>query len=204
MAEDEPRDWSERRRRRFPFFGDWYLGDIDEIMRDMERMMEEMFQGFTDRMPKDLIKERKLPDGRTIRETGPIVWGYSVTVGPDGKPVIREFGNLKPSAQRRPREPPFSIKEEREPLVDVVETDNEVRVVTELPGVEKEDINLYATPKTLTIKVDTEQRKYHKDLELPSEVDPKSAKSTYKNGVLEVMLKKVGKEKPKGVPINIE
>lgn len=197
-------DWFERRRRRFPFFSRWFLSDIDEMMRDMERMMGEMFKEFTDRIPKDLVKERKLPNGRVIRGIGPLVWGYSITVGPDGKPVVREFGNLKPSFRERPWEPPFSLKEEREPLVDVIESDDEIKVVAELPGVEKNDINLYATSNTLTINVDTEERKYHKELELPAEVEPRSAKSTYKNGVLEVTLKKVEKKKPRGVSINIE
>jgi len=202
---DEWRDWFERRRRRrFPFFDDWYFRSVEEVIRDMERMMDEMFRGFTEHLPKELVRERKLPNGRTIRESGPIIWGYSVTVGPDGKPVIREFGNLKPSVSSRPWEPPFSIREEREPLADVIETEDEVRVVAELPGVEKKDINLHATSNSLTIKVDTEERKYYKRLELPSEVNPKNAKSTYKNGVLEVTLEKVKKKRYDGVPINIE
>jgi len=51
--------------------------------------------------------------------------------------------------------------------------------------------------------VDTPQRKYYKELELPAEVDPKTAKSIYRNGVLEVTLAKI-KEKPKGEPIKVE
>jgi HSP20 family protein len=50
--------------------------------------------------------------------------------------------------------------------------------------VEKEDITLNATRNTLIIKVETKERKYLKELELPAEIDPKSAKPTYKNGVL--------------------
>jgi len=204
MTWDEWPDWSERRRRRFPFFGYSHFRDVDEIMRDMERIMEEAFRGFPESMPRDFARERKLPDGRIIRERKPIVWGYSITSGRDGKPVIREFGNLKPSARRKPWESPFSLKEEREPLVDAIETEDEVRVVAELPGIEKEDVNLYSTSNTLTIKVDTEERKYYKELELPSEVDPKSARSTYKNGVLEVTLRKIEKKRPRGVSIGIE
>ncbi|MEM2111736.1 MAG: archaeal heat shock protein Hsp20 [Candidatus Bathyarchaeia archaeon] len=203
MTWDEWRDWFERRRRLFPFF-DWYFKDIDTIMRNVERMMEETFRGFFMRMPENLIREKKLPDGSIIKESGPIIWGYSMTIGPDGKPVVREFGNLKPSVQRRPWEPPFSLKEEREPLVDLVETDSEVKIIAELPGIEKEDINLYATSNSLIIDVDTKERKYHKEMNLPSEVDPKGARSTYKNGVLEVTLKKIEKKKPTGVPISIE
>ena len=95
--------------------------------------------------------------------------------------------------------PRISIREEREPLVDVMETDDEVKVIAELPGVEKKDIKLYGTEDTLTISVDTAERKYYKKVELPSAVDAKSAKASYKNGVLEVRLKK--KKEPEGEPI---
>jgi len=76
-------------------------------------------------------------------------------------------------------------------------------VVAELPGVEKEDIELNATEKELIISVDTERRKYYKCLELPAEVDPKSAKASYRNGILEVRLKKVRPER-RGERIKIE
>jgi HSP20 family protein len=203
MPWDEYPSWF-RRKRRWPFFlSDWYE-DLDETIREMERMMEDLFKEFTDRVPESLVRERKLPDGNTFKEMGPFVWGWSITMGPDGKPVIREFGNLKPSAWARPWEPPFDLREEREPLVDVLEDPEDIRVIAELPGVEKQDIKLYATERTLTISVDTKERKYHKELELPAEVDPKNAKSSYRNGILEVTLKRVGGKKPEGEQIKIE
>ena len=176
-------------------------------MRDIEEMIEREFREFRTRVPKDLVRERKLPDGSTIREWGPFVYGYSMTVGPDGKPKIREFGNVKPS--RRPEafgvtRPSLEIKEEREPLVDVISTDGEIKVIAELPGVEREDIKLHETENSLTISVDTPQRKYYKEVELPAKVDSKKAKSSYKNGVLEVTLQKRKEEKPRGEPTKIE
>ncbi|MGB9853691.1 MAG: archaeal heat shock protein Hsp20 [Candidatus Bathyarchaeales archaeon] len=187
------------RRRRFPSFGGWFFEDIDKMFREMEKMMEEEFKAFTSQVPKDYVRERKLPDGSTIKEWGPFVYGYSIKIGPDGKPEIREFGNVKPS-RFGPK-----VKEEREPLVDIVETDGEVHVVAELPGVEKEDIKLHGTEDTLTITVDTPQRKYHKEVMLPAKVNVKEAKTQYKNGVLEVTLPKTKEEKrPKGEPIKIE
>ncbi|MEM2676945.1 MAG: archaeal heat shock protein Hsp20, partial [Candidatus Bathyarchaeia archaeon] len=184
---------------RFPFFGSWFFEDIDRMFREMEKMMEEEFKAFTSRIPKDYIRERKLPDGSTIREWGPFVYGYSIRIGPDGKPEIREFGNVKPT-----RYGP-TVKEEREPLVDIVETDNEIHVVAELPGVEKDDIKLHGTEDTLTISVDTPQRKYYKEVKLPAKVNVKEAKTQYKNGVLEVKLPKIKEERrPKGEPIKIE
>jgi HSP20 family protein len=56
----------------------------------------------------------------------------------------------------------------------------------------------------LSISVDTAERKYFKEVDLPVNVDPKSAKSVYKNGVLEVTLTKREERKPKGEPIKIE
>ena len=194
--EDYP-DWF-RRRRRFPFFRSWLFEDIDEMFREFERMMEEEIKELTSKIPRDYLRERKLPDGSTGREWGPFVYGYSITIGPDGKPQIREFGNVKPT-RFGPR-----IREEREPLVDVYVTNGEVKVIAELPGVNKEDIQLHGTEDTLTISVDTPERKYYKEVKLPAKVDPKGAKTSYKNGVLEVTLPKKEERKPKGEPIKVE
>jgi HSP20 family protein len=207
MPDEDLPKWLRRRLRRRPFARDWFFGDIDEMMRDIEEMMQKEFREFTSRIPKDYVRERKLPDGSTQKEWGPFVYGYSMTIGPDGKPQIREFGNVKPSLKPErsgiPR-PTLDVKEEREPLVDVISTNNEIRIVVELPGVDKQDIKLHGTEKTLTISVDTAQRKYYKEIELPALVDPKTAKSTYKNGVLEITLTKKADKKPKGEPIKIQ
>jgi HSP20 family protein len=192
--QDSP-GWS--RRRRFPFDKDPFFGDIDRIFREMEKRMEEEFREFTEKVPKDYVKERKLPDGSTVKEFGPFVYGYSMKIGPDGKPDIREFGNIRKSLKGP------EVKEEREPLVDVVETDSEIRVVVELPGVEKTDIKLHGTEDLLEISVDTPQYKYYKEVNLPAKVKVKEARSSYKNGVLEVVLPKAEVKKPKGEQIDI-
>jgi HSP20 family protein len=83
------------------------------------------------------------------------------------------------------------IHEEPEPLVDVVEEDGTVVIVADLPGMKKEDIQLHATQCSLTISIDTQERKYNKELTLPIDTDPESAVATYKNGVLQVRLKKL-------------
>jgi HSP20 family protein len=119
-------------------------------------------------------------------------------IGPDGKPEIQEFGNIKKSLKGP------QVKEEREPLVDVVDSGKEIRVVAELPGVEKTDIKLHGTEDTLEISVDTAQYKYHKEIQLPEKVKVREAKSTYKNGVLEVIFPKADQQNSKGEQINID
>ncbi|HET7404909.1 MAG TPA: archaeal heat shock protein Hsp20 [Candidatus Bathyarchaeia archaeon] len=156
---------------------------------DFERNFDEMFKGLE--LPKDLVRERKLPDGGTVKEMGPFVYGYSFSVGPDGKPVVREFGNVKPSLEGGPSgktRPRLDVKEEREPLVDTMVQSDTVKVVAELPGVEKSDIMLECDGRNLALKVDSDKHRYYKSLELPVEVDPDTSKASYKNGVLELIL----------------
>lgn len=195
MPEDYWDRWFRRRRQAFPRRG--IFDHIDEMFKEMERVMRREFEDFQKDMRKGLIRGRTLPDGSKIHRWGPFVYGYSVTIGPDGKPQIRELGNVKPRA--RFRKPKINIREDREPLVDVMETTKEIKVIAELPGVEKDDIKLYGTEDTLTIKVDIPERGYYKKIELPSKVDTKKTKASYKNGVLEVTLKK--KKEYEGKPL---
>jgi len=179
---------------------------MDRWFSDFDEMFERMFEDMARGMPKDLMTERKLPDGSTIRQFGPFVYGYSMSVGPDGKPIIQEFGNVRPS--KKPgafgfEQPALEPMDSREPLVDVINEPEQVRVVAELPGVEKSDIRTSISEDTLTIKVDTVGRKYYKEISLPTGVDPDSSKASYNNGVLEIILRKI-KPRPRGREIKID
>ncbi|WP_226482437.1 Hsp20/alpha crystallin family protein [Natrinema amylolyticum] len=72
--------------------------------------------------------------------------------------------------------------------VDIHETDAEVRVVADLPGVEKDNIELECDGKTLTISAESEHRQYDERVSLPSRVNEHTASATYNNGVLEVVF----------------
>ena len=172
-------DWWKGRRKRRPYPWSDIFDRLDEIM---EEMMRQAFETPSEK----------------ARTLGPYVYGFSMSVGPNGKPVIREFGNVQ-SSHFGPR-----LREEREPLVDVMEEEIEVVVVAEVPGVEKDEINLHTTEEHLTISVETPQRKYHKELALPARVDPKSARASYKNGVLEVRLRKLVEEGFRGERVFVE
>lgn len=203
MSEDD--FWSRwlRRRNLWPFTRGWMFSDIEDVFKEMEDFMSRELGELSEKAPEDLVRERTLPGGGKVKEWGPFVYGYSMTVGPDGKPQIQEFGNIKPETRMgRPR---LDVKEKREPLADVRATNGEVQVIVELPGVAKEDIELRGTEKSLTVTVDTTGRKYHKELQLPFAVDLKNVKSKFTNGVLEVTIKKKErKEEPKGERIEIE
>ena len=181
--------------------------EFDEMRKDMSRTFSEQFKNIQNSVPKDLVKEYDTPEGGKVREVGPIVYGYSMTIGPDGKPNIREFGNVKSPYSGRGgggfyQQP--SISSEREPLVDISSTDKEVKVVVEMPGIKKENIKINAYENTVEITSNDPQRKYHKVVDLPIEADTETAKSTYNNGILEVVFSKKKQTKSIGKEIKVE
>jgi HSP20 family protein len=208
----EPDDWFRRIfGSNFPFSsgrngsGDWFRDmprQFDQMRREMERVFQEQFADIDEtKIPKDLVREYQTPEGGKVREVGPLVYGYSMTVGPDGRPKVREFGNIRSPTMGFANKP--LISGETEPLADVASTDKDVKVVVEMPGIEKKDIKINAHDNTVEVfTINSAPRKYRKVIEVPSEADIETARSTYKNGILEITLSK--KAKPKGKQINVE
>jgi HSP20 family protein len=79
-----------------------------------------------------------------------------------------------------------SDEPEHDVHVDVHEADDELRVVADVPGVEKEDIDLRCDGESLTIDAAGANREYRERIALPTTVDEHSAGATYNNGILEV------------------
>ncbi|MGB8025668.1 MAG: archaeal heat shock protein Hsp20 [Nitrososphaeraceae archaeon] len=187
------------------FFGfpDVFRG-FDEMRRQMERAFEDTFKNIEAKAPTDLVREYETSTGGKVREYGPFVYGYSMTIGPDGKPKVREFGNVKSPFSSRGFFTRPLISSEREPLADVTTTDKEVKVVVEMPGVSKENIKINVYDNSVEVTAtDTEKRKYHEVIEVPAETDIETATSTYKNGILEITFKKKEQTRPKGKQVKI-
>ena len=110
-------------------------------------------------------------------------YGYTMYQGPDGGRHVREFGNSDGTFGRP------QLASVREPFTDVCEENGEVKVIAEIPGIEKKDINLSCNGDSLSIRVDNGSKRFSKDVALPCEADPDSAKAVYNNGLLEVTLK---------------
>jgi HSP20 family protein len=197
----EPYDWYRR------FFGRGRGGFFDDVFKGFEetqREIEREFAGIEKNMPKDLVREYKTPEGGTVREVGPMVYGYTMTIGPDGRPKVREFGNVKRPSGVGFRGLRPEIAGEMEPMIDVVSTEKEVKVTVDMPGVSKENIRIDAYGSTVEVKSEDPHRKYHKTIDLPEEADIETAKSKYNNGVLEITFEKKKETKPKGKEIKIE
>jgi HSP20 family protein len=162
------------KRRTFwsdPFFD---MECIDELM---DQFMNEALEQFKDK-------------------EGPMYYGFSVSIDPNGKPVVNEFGNI------RPRQAGPVLNTEIEPLVDVIDSKGSVTVCAELPGVDKKDISLSVNADSLIISVEGAKRRYYKDVSLPVKVDPDTAKTNHTNGVLEVTLEKTASSSGKRIKVD--
>ncbi|AHF98486.1 type III effector protein [Halostagnicola larsenii XH-48] len=77
--------------------------------------------------------------------------------------------------------------------VDIHETDDELRVIADLPGVEKNNIDLECDGKSLTISAQSQHRQYDERVSLPQRVNEHTAEATYNNGILEVVFESAEK-----------
>ncbi len=130
-------------------------------------------------------------------DSGSCCYGYTMTIGPDGKPVVKEYGNLKPDQHL--------TSDTREPLVDIIVDEKEkvVKLIAEMPGVEKTDVKIVVEDKIVDISAEHDEKKYHVKVPVQHKVDENSAKASYKNGILELIFKLV-EEKPKGKTVEVE
>ncbi len=179
--------WRRRRKDVFPF-------SLDDLFRDIF----ESFKAFEEEIER--LMEHLEREGAEVRTIGPYYYGVRITIGPDGVPRVEEFGNIRRAEGGR-----RVLSEEIEPLVDVIDADDEIWVVAELPGVSKDKIKVKVTENKVVIRA-SNGKKYYKEIELPAEVDPKTAKAKYNNGVLDIRIKKKGakKEEEGGVEVKVE
>jgi HSP20 family protein len=106
------------------------------------------------------------------------------------------------------------------PDVDVIEEKDSFRLLTEIPGMDKKDITVGVSDGVLSIKGEKKEEKFEKDkdryyhlersygsfkreFKIPENVDPEQVDAKYTNGVLELVLKKTEKAKPKQVDIKV-
>jgi len=100
--------------------------------------------------------------------------------------VIESFGNIRETAKGP------VVEEVREPIVDVFDEEDHILVIAELPGVSEDKIKVELTGDILNLTASDTDKKYAKEILLPSKVKSQSLETTYKNGILEI---KLGKER---------
>ncbi len=131
----------------------------------------------------EIKKEGKIDLGR-LKEGMKGVYGFSIKTAVGGEPIVETFGNIK----KTPEGP--VVEEEREPLTDVFDEKDEVVVIAEIPGVSEDGISVDLKGDIFEISAVGKNRRYHKEVLLPVKVKKETLSYTYKNGILEVRVKK--------------
>jgi len=130
------------------------------------------------------IKKEGEIDLSHLKEGMKGIFGFSIKTTVGGKPIVEPFGNIR----KTPKGP--AVEEEREPITDLFDEKEEVRIYAEMPGVNEEEIKLDLSDDILDISAKNHDKKYHKEVLLPSKVKAETLTSNYKNGILEVRIKK--------------
>ena len=103
------------------------------------------------------------------------------------------------------------------PRIDVAETDKAIEISVELPGLQREDVEIALDDNVLTIRgesqveEDRDDRNVHvservygafyRSIELPPGVDPSSIDATMSNGVLKITVPKPANASPKKIEV---
>lgn len=169
-------------------FRDRFFEQIEKEFSDAEDMLNRMFKTVAE-------------SGADGLDTQPYFYGYQITVGTDGKPHIREFGNVRPSQKGL-----IEQSEVRQPLVDtsINEKENTMIITAEMPGITKEDVKVTMEEGLVKIHAEKGNKKYHTELPVDNELDADSTKASYINGVLELRIQFEKPLKAKSKEIKVE
>lgn len=157
-------------------------------------------------------------------------WGKSLPVRREEEhpffPLQRRMNELFDSFFRGFELEPFGAMGEWygefSPQVDVKETEKEISVTAELPGLDEKDIDVSLTSDTLTLKGEKKEEKgekgesgwrmerrygsFYREIPLPEEIEAEKVDATFKKGVLRIAIPKTAKAEAAGkkIPIKVE
>jgi HSP20 family protein len=112
-------------------------------------------------------------------------------------PTPPNFRTPNSYAKRKTQEP--------KPLIDIFQDTNNITIVAEIAGFSKETLKINVRDQKITLSAKSKERRYYKSLNLPKVVIPDETHTKFKNGVLEIKLKKaeptaIGKEADQHAP----
>jgi len=152
--------------------------DWDEFYERARRLIDRILSEFMKEF-RDVLESAENDEERRM------VRGFVVELGPDGQPKIYELGGEDASLESSAR------GEDEEPIVDVYDEGDFVRVVAEAPGFSEKDIHVVAMDsKRLFLEAFKPGKRFRRVVELPTDVETNSINVSYRNGVLEIVARK--------------
>ncbi|MEL9940962.1 MAG: Hsp20/alpha crystallin family protein [Ignisphaera sp.] len=158
--------------------------DWDEFYRMAREIFNRLFNEFLKDF-NDLFEDlEENPNSRRF-------YGFKIEIGPDGIPRIYRFGDEQ-FEQEGPR---VAIVDEEpntgERLIDVYDEGDAVRVVVEFPGIGEQNISVKPVDdRRILLEVVEDSKIFRKEIDLPADIEAKSIKYYYRNGLIEIVALK--------------
>jgi len=165
------------------------MKEFAKIFKTLQaQIMEQLRQQGIDPTQLDLSDLQRMmggmnPDDKVSR------FGFSISMGPDGKPNIKPLDG-KDIPFEMPSKQPSQNNGFEEPFVDVFfsEETGKYQIIAEITGVEDKDlVHIRTEERNLRIHAESGPAKYRTSLELEHIIDPDTIEYTVTNGVLELI-----------------
>lgn len=147
--------------------GEWFSG-FEREFEEIEVIISQMIQ--------------KMMDKKNVPKNQPLIMGFAMKFNENGEPSVQEFDNFWDDAG-------IEISE-IEPLVQIQNLDQTILLTVELPGVQKQDIDLNCRQNTIIVSALNEKGNYYKKIRLPERIHPNQTKARFNNNILEIELVK--------------
>ncbi|AEH59888.1 putative heat shock protein [Methanosalsum zhilinae DSM 4017] len=159
----------DKRRRSFDDKENNFGGEHIENIEQLINYITSMFENNSSRPPDK-----------------PLVYGFTIIQNPGKKPEILGFKGPVPDISKIFNNQQILVGQ-KEPFVDILEAEDTLYLIADM-GTDEENIEYYISDDSVEIASFAHGMRYAKTVELPVKVDPSSARSTCKNGVLEIAL----------------
>ena len=108
-------------------------------------------------------------------------------IGANSQPATKE--DFKPSIFKKPREWRYEtkpiFKKLTEPMIDVFKEAKEVQIIIDMGGFKRGDIDLCIKSDKYVIHAEYKEQEFHKEIELPPDVDIEKTEEIFRNGILQ-------------------
>lgn len=146
--------------------------DLEDLPFDFEKledMMDELMDALFESEEENLRGK-------------PAIMGFSIRLDSEGNPKMQEFGNIA----KKKKKP--AVMKAREPLVDLIYSDDSLTITAEMPGAEKKDLKVKVDGNDIEILTDGKVR-FYKRIVVDRPIKSKGIKISLNNGIVEIKFR---------------
>lgn len=181
--------------------------DIDELFDGFDALLIHAYLEAIDPVLETVVQLFDLPDKTKFTKKTPRIFRLNITLNPKIKPQMHKFHTNHSETEDGKLTLDKQTMDEPIRLVDIFQYADHLQIIAELPGVMKKDIHIHVTGTKLILTIQTHpcaKGPYTKIIHLPTEINTTQASSTYKNGVLQIILPKLDSDQRENHSISIK